>query len=131
MNPIYILNTSAITDGEIKPRHTLVVQGGKITALLPNDNVQELPPQAQIIDANGAYAAPAFMDLHIHGLAGHGPENASEEDLLQMSLALAGLGVGAFCPRFIVQPRSKCCTFCVPPPARLAKKREPNYWDFI
>ena len=98
MNPIYILNTSAITDGEIKPRHTLVAEDGKITALLPNDNVQELPPQAQIIDANGAYAAPAFIDLHIHGLAGHGPENASEEDLLQMSLALAGLGVGAFCP---------------------------------
>ena len=98
MNPIYILNTSAITDGEIKPRHTLVAEDGKITALLPNDAVQELPPQAQMIDANGAYAAPAFIDLHIHGLAGHGPENASEEDLLQMSLALAGLGVGAFCP---------------------------------
>ena len=98
MNKIFILNVSAVTGGEIKPQHTLVIENGRIAALLPNQEVQELPADAQLIDANGAYAAPAFIDLHIHGFAGYGPESAQAEDLLQMSQALAKQGVGAFCP---------------------------------
>lgn len=98
MNKIFILNVSAIAGEEIKPHHTLMIENGRITAVLPNQQVQELPADAQLIDANGAYAAPAFIDLHIHGFAGYGPEDARPEDLLQMSQALAQRGVGAFCP---------------------------------
>lgn len=98
MNKLFILNVSAVTDGEIKPQHTLVVENGYISALLPNSQVEELPADAQILDACGAYAAPAFIDTHIHGYAGFGPETAREEDLLEMSLALGTCGVGAFCP---------------------------------
>ncbi len=98
MKKLILLNVSAVTPQGVQPRHTILAEDGKITAVLPNEEVHELPADAEIFDACGAYAAPGFIDLHIHGFAGHGPENESEEDLLAMSRALAAQGVCAFCP---------------------------------
>lgn len=98
MKTLFLLNVTAITPRGLQPNHTIQIQDGRITAVLPNEDVHELPADVEIFDACGAYAAPGFIDLHIHGYAGHGPENASADDLLAMSAALAKQGVCAFCP---------------------------------
>lgn len=61
----------------------------------------QLPQQARILtprDGRGAWAVPAFVDLHIHGFGGFGPELGTPEALLHMSDELVRQGVGAFCP---------------------------------
>ncbi|MBR5151720.1 MAG: N-acetylglucosamine-6-phosphate deacetylase, partial [Elusimicrobiaceae bacterium] len=44
------------------------------------------------------FLLPAFVDLHIHGMAGFGPEQGTPQALLNLSAALAKQGVEAFCP---------------------------------
>ena len=82
-----------------------VVENGALWA--ENDIIRyagsaaQLPQQARILtprDGRGAWAVPAFVDLHIHGFGGFGPELGTPEALLNMSDALARQGVGAFCP---------------------------------
>lgn len=51
-----------------------------------------------ILDVDGAYLAPGFIDTHIHGFAGWGTEDASAESFMEMSKALAAHGVTSFCP---------------------------------
>jgi N-acetylglucosamine-6-phosphate deacetylase len=51
-----------------------------------------------LIDVNGAYIAPGFIDTHIHGFGGFGTDDASVEAVLEMSRLLAQYGVSAFNP---------------------------------
>ena len=70
------------------------IEQGHITQITPALNG---PTEGwEIIQANHAWAIPAFIDLHIHGMNGFGLQSA--DDLLQLSLCLARQGVGAFCP---------------------------------
>jgi N-acetylglucosamine-6-phosphate deacetylase len=55
-------------------------------------------PDVKIIDVNGAYIAPGFIDTHIHGFGGYGTEDASVESALEMSRILIQYGVTAFNP---------------------------------
>lgn len=97
MKRIQIRNVRLITKDQVLPQYGLDLQEGKITAVF---SCAERPASqdAEIFDAQGAYAAPGLMDLHIHGFGGYGPELASENALLRMSEELAANGVTAFCP---------------------------------
>ncbi|MDR1787531.1 MAG: N-acetylglucosamine-6-phosphate deacetylase [Treponema sp.] len=55
-----------------------------------------------VLDVEGAYIAPGFIDTHVHGYGGCGTEDAERapESLLEMSRLLAGRGVTAFNPTF-------------------------------
>ncbi|MBR5226196.1 MAG: N-acetylglucosamine-6-phosphate deacetylase [Clostridia bacterium] len=44
----------------------LVMENGKIKAI-----TQEVPDECEIIDAQGHYVSPGFIDLHTHGGGGH------------------------------------------------------------
>ena len=48
--------------------------------------------------ADTPWVIPAFVDLHIHGMGGFGPEQNDPAALLQLSGVLATQGVKAFCP---------------------------------
>ena len=53
---------------------------------------------AEVFNAKGAYVAPGFIDLHIHGYGGLGVEECSADAVLEMSAGLAKRGVTGFCP---------------------------------
>jgi N-acetylglucosamine-6-phosphate deacetylase len=68
-------------------------------------------PGVRVIDVDGAYIAPGFIDTHIHGIGGRGTEDAGNETeaadpasgggagaVLAMSRLLAERGVTAFNP---------------------------------
>jgi N-acetylglucosamine-6-phosphate deacetylase len=59
-------------------------------------------PDTRIIDVNGAYIAPGFIDTHIHGFGGYGTDDASSANgsdaILEMSRLLTRYGVTAFNP---------------------------------
>jgi len=73
--PIVIRAQRLITPLETIAQGTLVIKGGKITALgtgLP------IPENAQVMDVGDKIVAPGFIDNHVHGAVGHwfaeGPE---------------------------------------------------------
>lgn len=51
-----------------------------------------------ILDAEGMYLIPGFIDTHIHGIGGAGTEDADPEAILTMSETLASAGVTSFFP---------------------------------
>ena len=70
------------------------IEKGHIAQITPAVNA---PAEGwEIIQANHAWAIPAFIDVHLHGMNGFGLQSA--DDLLQLSICLARQGVGAFCP---------------------------------
>lgn len=52
----------------------------------------------EVIDAQGAYVAPGFVDVHIHGYQGEDASDASQEGLRRMARALLENGVTSFLP---------------------------------
>lgn len=98
MNNFIITHLCTVTPTETLQQAALWIQGDSIYQIFPDG---ELPAEAKKlprIDAKGAIAVPGFIDLHIHGYAGFGPEQADPQTLLQMSDALVQTGVTAFCP---------------------------------
>ena len=93
-----ILNARIITGGKVLPDYCLEITGNTISAIFPCNELKSLEKDVEVFDACGAYLAAGMIDLHIHGMAGFGPELATEQALLQMSLELAKQGVTAFCP---------------------------------
>ncbi len=61
-------------------------------------NEDEIPEGAKIIDANGGYVSPGFIDLHIHGYLGRDVCDASEESMRIISKGLLENGVTGYLP---------------------------------
>ncbi|MEO1166117.1 MAG: N-acetylglucosamine-6-phosphate deacetylase [Chloroflexota bacterium] len=84
------------------------------TVLLLNDVIQQgwvafadgtiqdmgagVPPTGQVIDAQGAYLLPGFVDVHVHGAVGHDVMDASLDNLHSMSAFFARCGVTSWLP---------------------------------
>lgn len=52
---------------------TVLATGGQITAVWHQDESgphQDIPATAAVLDAQGGYVAPGFLDVHVHGGAG-------------------------------------------------------------
>ena len=61
-------------------------------------------PTSQRFDARGCVVLPGFMDLHIHGSAGHDTMDATPESLPAISRFLARHGVTGFTPTTMTAP---------------------------
>jgi N-acetylglucosamine-6-phosphate deacetylase len=59
---------------------------------------RQFGPDTEIIDTEGAFIAPGFIDTHIHGIGGCGADDGSAESVIEMSRTLAQYGVTAFNP---------------------------------
>lgn len=94
---LLLTHACVITSDSVLKDHALLLEDGVIRRIAPSGEITA-PAGTQLLDAQGAYAAPGFIDMHIHGFAGFGPEEGTEESLLNMSLALKAYGVTAFCP---------------------------------
>ena len=79
----------ALTPQGVLENVSITLENGKILAISPC----VVPSRKPL-----PLAVPAFMDLHIHGAGGFGPEQGTPESLLNMSAVLARQGVAAFCP---------------------------------
>ena len=78
------------------------IESGK--ALLFTDKIlaivreEDIPSDVEIIDAEGGYVAPGFIDLHIHGYLGRDVCDASEESMRIISKGLLENGVTGYLP---------------------------------
>ena len=90
----------AIKNGKVILEDEIVL--GK--AVLFTDKIEgivdesEIPAGAEVIDAEGGYVSPGFIELHIHGYLSKDVCDASEESLRIISKGLLGNGVTGYLP---------------------------------
>lgn len=98
-NAFLLTNVRAVLENTVRENAALWIENGQIRHVWTGD--EPVPADAQNLpqkDSKNALAFPGFIDLHIHGFAGFGPELGTQEALWEMSAALARQGVTAFCP---------------------------------
>lgn len=66
-----------------------------IEGVVPTENV---PKQAEIIDAKGGYVSPGLIDIHIHGYLGKDVCDGEEESIRTISKGLLKNGVTGYLP---------------------------------
>jgi N-acetylglucosamine-6-phosphate deacetylase len=87
-----IINGKMILPNEVVENKVLVF----------DQQIQEIadaiPEGAEVIDAKGAYVAPGFVDVHIHGAGGHDTMEGTREALEAISKKIVADGVTSFLP---------------------------------
>ena len=77
-----LANGTVITPIRALHSSSVIVEGGRIAAVLPSDQV-EMQQQDRVIDVGGAYIAPGFIDIHTHGAGGHDFMDGSVEAIME------------------------------------------------
>ena len=57
-----------VMDGSIRPEHTVLVTGNRITAVGPADQIRR-PGNADLVEGGGGFLLPGLWDMHVHSLA--------------------------------------------------------------
>jgi N-acetylglucosamine-6-phosphate deacetylase len=79
---------------------SVLVQDGKVEDVFSEKRFlqKKFDASVRIIDVEGAFVSPGFIDTHVHGFSGFGTEDNSPDAIVEMSRALAQYGVTAFNP---------------------------------
>jgi N-acetylglucosamine-6-phosphate deacetylase len=95
MRKIKITNGKVITPFKIIPNGTVLIEGKKIAAVSEKDIVVE---DAEIIDAQGQYISPGFIDIHVHGGGGHDFMDGDGDGFLKIAELHAKYGTTSMVP---------------------------------
>ncbi len=101
----------AIVNGKIVLKDEIienfaVIYTDKIIDIVPNN---EVPDNAEIIDAEDGYIAPGLIDLHIHGYLGKDVCDGEEYSIRIMSKGLLANGVTGYLPTTMTEDMSDIC----------------------
>jgi N-acetylglucosamine-6-phosphate deacetylase len=99
-----ILTADALFDGAALIRNPAIAFDGAAVASISSREETSLPPGARILDFPGATLAPAFLDIHIHGAAGHDVMEATPDALTTIGRFLASRGTGSFLATTVTAP---------------------------
>jgi imidazolonepropionase-like amidohydrolase len=56
-----------VREGTVEADMTVLIEGTKITAILPSKSMESLPPKdTRVIDGRGKFLLPGFWDMHVH-----------------------------------------------------------------
>ncbi len=69
MDPLYFGNGTIVLEDRLLTPGYVTVQDGRITAVHPGP-APGVAASAQLVDLEGGYLVPGFVDLHVHGGAG-------------------------------------------------------------
>lgn len=92
-------NANVILENEVK-KLSVLVDGGKIQKIAEEINCEN----AEIIDCDGLYLSPGFIDLHVHGGGGISAMCCDSEKLCQMARAHALHGTTSILPTTLAAP---------------------------
>ncbi len=95
-----IQNGIVITPQEILRDHALTINDQTIEAI----STSRIQPEAQVIDAQGCYVVPGFIDVHVHGADGHDTMDATPEAIHGMAAFYAKHGVTSYYPTTMTMP---------------------------
>ena len=81
----------------------VLIEDGRI-ASIGSRAEGELPGGVEVVDFPGATLAPAFLDVHTHGAAGHDVMEATPEALTKVGRFLASHGTGSYLATTVTAP---------------------------
>lgn len=102
--PLNILNGKIVTAH--KPITVVNVLTDGATILSVTDRERE-SPDAEIIDATGKYVMPGFIDIHVHGGAGHDFMDGTQESFLNVAELHARYGTTSMLPTSLSASREE------------------------
>lgn len=98
-------NGKVLIGDRVLPRTDVFVRGGRIASV-------GRPPEgwtdadATVVDASGAYVAPGYIDLHIHGIK-RSLADKSAAELADLCRELTSFGVTGFLPTVVPLPQKE------------------------
>jgi len=97
---VCLFNGTIFTGFAAMENCAVLVEDGLISDVFSQKRFEKrkFDDSVSLINANGAFIAPGFIDTHIHGIGGYGTEDEGTEPVLEMSRLLAQRGVTAFNP---------------------------------
>jgi len=99
-----VLTAEKLWDGaKLLDRPMVLIEDGRI-ACITTRAAGEAPANMRVLDYPGATLAPAFLDVHIHGAAGHDVVEATPEALNTIGRFLATRGTGSFLATTVTAP---------------------------
>ena len=91
---IVLSGGDVVLGDRIQDRGSVILDGDRIAAV---ETVPVAPAGATVIDASNCFIVPGFIDVHVHGVAGH--DTLDDGDAVaHIARALPRYGVTAFCP---------------------------------
>lgn len=96
-------NARLITPVRIIKNGILVIKDGKIADVGAREEVI-FPRNARVIDVEGRYVSPGFIDIHLHGGGGADTMDATEEAIEKISVTHAKGGSTSIVPTTITAP---------------------------
>lgn len=93
-------NGTVLTGFAAMEKCAVLVEDGVIADVFSEKRFEQkkFGSDVSVVDVDGAYIAPGFIDTHIHGFGGYGTDDSSTESVVEMSRLLAQYGVTAFNP---------------------------------
>ena len=80
----------------------------KILEFVEAENLEKLLPKCEeIIDANGNFVSPGFIDMHVHGSGGYDVMDGTDQALSVISSVIAHNGVTGFLPTTMTMSEEK------------------------
>lgn len=100
-----VLTADSLWNGsKLIPYPVVEIEGGRIAAITEGFGARIELPGAEVHNFKGATLAPAFLDVHIHGAAGHDVMEATPEALGAIGKFLATRGTGSYLATTVTAP---------------------------
>lgn len=90
---LVIKNGRIITNDGIIEDKNVVIKGDKIFSI-----TDKIPADSEVIDAEGNFISPGFIDIHIHGAGGYDTMDGTVDSINNISKIIAKRGVTSFVP---------------------------------
>ncbi len=104
---IILSGMTVLLDNKWQKDMAVIVEDNKIDAIISVEMIKHHLPAEQYEFPEDYYLVPGFIDLHIHGAAGHDVMDASVQALANISLQLAKEGVTGFLATTMTAPRER------------------------
>ena len=99
-----VLTAAKLCDGTSLLDHPVVlIEDGRIASITTR-TAGELPASSMVLNYPGETLAPAFLDVHTHGAAGHDVMEATPEALSAIGRFLASRGTGSYLATTVTAP---------------------------
>ena len=95
---IVLAGADIVLPDRVLPRGSVIVEGPRIAAIEPR--IIDTPSGATCVDLAGCLVVPGFIDVHVHGVAGHDVLDG-DDAVDEVAARLPLYGVTAFCPTSI------------------------------
>ena len=82
----------------------ILIENGKIKAINPKEDCD-----CEVIDGEGLFLSPGFIDVHIHGAGGHDTMDGTYEAINEISKVIVKHGTTSFLPTTMTVDAEDVC----------------------